>query len=427
MAQQQQPTVLCRQGASARARWWPSVRVPLPVGVHQRRVGIAGRRGPPVERLQPDEPARRPLARGEDRSVGHDGDRASHGLQPLACVGRRPAVPHDQPLEDYGVGSQTTRRGRGAPLAPLPGPQIHDLPLHHDLQVGGDSAAAAVGSQHAVVVSRQVRQHQRQQLLLVLPGQAPAGCHSRDDAGHRRGVAFEPRPGIAGKQISIVGGRGQRSPLGGERPCASQNAGGARTEQTAGPAARMTGEPMDAESSLELIERARAGDRDALEALLARYRPRLRRWASGRLPRYARDVTDTDDLVQDVLIGTVRNFGVFEHRGEWALQAYLRQAVSNRIRDQIRRAARTPAIDGLSDSSPTPDASPLESAVGAETFRRYDAALARLDADEREAVIARIELGCSYQEIMALVDKPSADAARMMVSRALARLAQMMA
>ena len=44
---------------------------------------------------------------------------------------------------------------------------------------------------------------------------------------------------------------------------------------------------MELESSLVLIEQAQAGDRDALNRLLDRYRPRIVRWASGRLPGYA--------------------------------------------------------------------------------------------------------------------------------------------
>ena len=184
---------------------------------------------------------------------------------------------------------------------------------------------------------------------------------------------------------------------------------------------------MDPESSLVLLERAQAGDRLALEELLLRYRPRLRRWASGRLPRYARDMTDTDDLVQEAMIGTLRNFRTFKQQGEWALQAYLRQAVMNRIRDELRRTATSPRRDELPVHAEAHGLSPLEAAAGRETFTRYERALGELDEPEREAVIARLELGCSYQEIAALVDKPSTDAARMMVARALTRLAQLMA
>ena len=183
---------------------------------------------------------------------------------------------------------------------------------------------------------------------------------------------------------------------------------------------------MDPESSFELIERAQAGDTSALELLLERYRPRLQRWASGRLPRYAREMTDTDDLVQDALIGTFKNFKQFELRGEWALQAYLRQAVTNRIRDEVRRVSARPARHDFPEDLEAPEQSPLELAVGSELFGRYDAALLRLDPPEREAVIARVELGCAYQEIALLIDKTSPDAARMTVSRALARLAAFM-
>jgi RNA polymerase sigma-70 factor (ECF subfamily) len=183
---------------------------------------------------------------------------------------------------------------------------------------------------------------------------------------------------------------------------------------------------MDPESSFELIERAQAGDSSALERLLARYRPRLQRWASGRLPRYAREMADTDDLVQEALIGTFRNWQQFEHRGEWALQAYLRRAVMNRLRDEIRRVQARPRREELPDGAVAPDRSPLETALGAEVFERYEAALATLGEGEREAVIARIEMGCSYQEIAVLLEKPSPDAARMTVSRALAKLAQSM-
>jgi RNA polymerase sigma-70 factor (ECF subfamily) len=170
----------------------------------------------------------------------------------------------------------------------------------------------------------------------------------------------------------------------------------------------------------------RAGDTGALNRLMDRYLPRLSRWASGRLPQWARDVSDTDDLVQDTLIRSVANLDHFEARGEGALQAYLRGAVMNRIRDEIRRKHRTPAADPLDSTIPSKGRSPLETAIGAETLEKYDRALERLDAETREAVIARIEMGCSYAEVAELMGKPSADAARMTVSRALVRLAEEM-
>ena len=99
--------------------------------------------------------------------------------------------------------------------------------------------------------------------------------------------------------------------------------------------------PLD--STFALIERVRQGDREALERLLARHVGPLRRWISGRLPRWARDLADTDDLVQDTLLQTFKKMEGFEPRHVGALQAYLRQAVLNRLRDELRRKGRAPS------------------------------------------------------------------------------------
>ena len=130
--------------------------------------------------------------------------------------------------------------------------------------------------------------------------------------------------------------------------------------------------------------------------------------------------------MQDALIGTVKNFAAFEQRGEWALQAYLRRAVTNRIRDELRRVSGRPRFEEVLDAIPANDISPLQAAVGKQIFERYETALEFLGEAEREAVIARLELGCTYQEVALVLGGPSADAARMTVARALAKIAEVM-
>lgn len=183
---------------------------------------------------------------------------------------------------------------------------------------------------------------------------------------------------------------------------------------------------MDAESSVELLRRVRAGDQDALEILLRRYVPALRRWARGRLPRWAREVAETEDLVQDTILRTFQRLDTFDYRHEGALQGYLRQAVLNRIRDECRRVGRRPPVTEVDEHVPDDGTSPLERAIGAQALERYEEALRRLRPDDREAIVARIELGFSYAEIAVTLGKPSADAARVAVSRALVRLAEVM-
>jgi RNA polymerase sigma-70 factor (ECF subfamily) len=181
---------------------------------------------------------------------------------------------------------------------------------------------------------------------------------------------------------------------------------------------------LEPESSLALLERVRLGDADALEVLLRRYVPALRRWASGRLPRWARDLADTEDLVQETVFRSLRSLQRFEYRHDGALQAYLRQAVMNRIRDECRRVSKRPPVSDLPESLPAHDLSPLEAAVGVEAVARYEAALQALRPEDREAIVARIEMGYSYAEIAVMLAKPSPDAARVAVSRALVRLAE---
>ena len=188
----------------------------------------------------------------------------------------------------------------------------------------------------------------------------------------------------------------------------------------------MSNEAATWESTLSLLTRARAGDARALDELLARYIPALQRWARGRLPLGARDLADTSDLVQETLIKVFKKIDGFEYRGAGAFQAYLRQAVMNRIRNELRRAGRRPQPVALDEREPDEGLSPLEAAIGAETVERYEAALQRLREEDRELVVARVELGLTYAEMADALQKPSADAARMAVGRALVRLAEEM-
>jgi RNA polymerase sigma factor (sigma-70 family) len=181
-----------------------------------------------------------------------------------------------------------------------------------------------------------------------------------------------------------------------------------------------------ATTSLALLDRARTGDADALAALLAQYLPRLSRWARGRLPTWARDLGDTEDLVQDAVLRTIRHVPELDLPDDGALQAYLRQAVLNRIRDEVRRAARRPVPETLDSGVQDPGTSPLEGAIGTQSMERYEQALQRLRADERDAIIARVEMRMPYDELARATGKPSPNAARMFVARALVRLGEEM-
>lgn len=193
----------------------------------------------------------------------------------------------------------------------------------------------------------------------------------------------------------------------------------------ANPPGGLPASPRELESTFELIDRVRQGDAEALDRLLARHLKPLQRWASGRLPIWARDLADTDDLVQETLTRTLRKIGGFEPRHVGALQAYLRQAVLNRIRDELRHKGRQPERAELEDLE-SEALSPFEQAIGREAVEDYERALARLRPEDREAIIARVEMGYTYEELAVALGKPTPDAARKAAQRALVRLAEEM-
>jgi RNA polymerase sigma factor (sigma-70 family) len=183
---------------------------------------------------------------------------------------------------------------------------------------------------------------------------------------------------------------------------------------------------LDLESTASLLARVRCGEPQARERLVIRYLSVLQRWAHRRLPAAARDLIDTDDLVQDTLFRALDKVGSFEPRREGAFLAYLRRILVNQIRDQIRRSARRPGGEAVVEEVPDAGLSPLEVAIGKEAFASYNTALTKLTDEEQEAVILRIEMGFTHQQVAEALGKPTSDSARMCVARALVRLAEIM-
>jgi RNA polymerase sigma factor (sigma-70 family) len=180
------------------------------------------------------------------------------------------------------------------------------------------------------------------------------------------------------------------------------------------------------ETTASLLARVRQGDVAARERLLGRFLPALERWAHGRLPYRARDLAETDDLVQNTLLRALDHLNGFEPRREGAFLAYLRRILLNQVRDEIRRVGRRPVREDLQEDLPGRAPSQLEEAIGLEALEQYETALERLTEKQHEAIVLKIELGYSYDEVAEAMDLASANAARMLVTRGLIRLAEEM-
>lgn len=180
------------------------------------------------------------------------------------------------------------------------------------------------------------------------------------------------------------------------------------------------------ESTASLLVRVRRGDDGARNQLIGRYLPAFQRWAHGRLPSYARDLAETDDLVQVTLMSALDHIEGFEPRREGAFLAYLRQILMNKVRDEIRRVGRRPRKETVPEDLAGDVPSPLDQAISEETLEAYERSLAGLPVKVREAVFLRIEFGLTYEQIAEAVESPSANATRMMISRGLVRMAEAM-
>jgi RNA polymerase sigma factor (sigma-70 family) len=192
------------------------------------------------------------------------------------------------------------------------------------------------------------------------------------------------------------------------------------------PVPEMATEPQDAGTTAQLIADARNGSTRAKEKLVERHLGPLRRIAHGQIPNHARSMVDTDDLVQTTMIRGLDKLNVIQPRRKGGFLAYLRRILVNQARDEMRRLQRKPQPSALFDSIPSELPSPLDAILERETFDAYESALRKLPPRQREAVALRIDRGCSFQEVADSIGCPSANAARMLVSRGLARVTKTM-
>lgn len=170
-----------------------------------------------------------------------------------------------------------------------------------------------------------------------------------------------------------------------------------------------------------LLSRIKAGDDAAKNELAAHCYPLLLKWAHGRIPYTDVSLLETRDLVQETFIRGMKKVDQIHVKKPGAFLAYLRTIFINCVRDVARRSKGKENINGYHNSQTR-----FTDAINLDEFIAYEKALNQLPESDQEAVILRIEFGLSYHEIAEATDKPSADAARMQVKRALVKLADHM-
>ena len=158
------------------------------------------------------------------------------------------------------------------------------------------------------------------------------------------------------------------------------------------------------DSDAALIERARAGDLDAYNLLVDRYRDAVYSVAL----RYMRRTDLADDVTQDAFLRAYDALDTFRNEEGRGFKSWLLRIAANRALDVLRYERRRPAgsLDAALDAeesswepAETMDEHPVALAEQAVLRRYLEAALGDLPEDQRLAVILFDVEGYSYEEI----------------------------
>lgn len=162
----------------------------------------------------------------------------------------------------------------------------------------------------------------------------------------------------------------------------------------------------DASETEAILRRVAADDAGAADRLWEAYREPLRRMIGLRLDHALGRRVDASDVVQDVLIKASQRLGDYLKNPALPFDLWLRQLARDQMIDEHRRhrvAARRsldrerPLAPAFPDRSSLdlaaqlcdPGLTPAAAALRGELRRRFQAALGRLDDDDREILLLR--------------------------------------
>ncbi len=180
----------------------------------------------------------------------------------------------------------------------------------------------------------------------------------------------------------------------------------------------------------DLVERARKGDREAVEALFAKSYPDLVQAVRFRLGEALRNRMDSLDLAQSAYLEAYRDLDGYEYGGKGSFRRWLMGIVENKIRGRLkffkaqrRDMRREVALEG--QSIPRETLSPVSRFLALEDRVRLEAAMDRLPEEYREVIIARYYLRLSWKEVGERHGQRSPEAVQMLARRALLKLKEL--
>jgi RNA polymerase sigma-70 factor (ECF subfamily) len=151
---------------------------------------------------------------------------------------------------------------------------------------------------------------------------------------------------------------------------------------------------------VDLVRKARGGDREAFDGLMERYRRRLEVLVHLRMGPRLRAKFEVQDIVQEASLGAFESIARFEWRGEESFYRWLVTIAMNAIRDHARyleaemRAGNEVSLDVLDDAGggnasllAAEPVTPLRNLIRYERFQRLEKALDALSPEHREVIV----------------------------------------
>ncbi|MBF0107543.1 MAG: sigma-70 family RNA polymerase sigma factor [Deltaproteobacteria bacterium] len=196
----------------------------------------------------------------------------------------------------------------------------------------------------------------------------------------------------------------------------------------------------DIKTTINLVNKAKAGEGKALDLLLERYMGRVLKIVRMRLGAHLRQKTESMDIVQEVMIRALNGFETFEPKDEAAFLHWISKLVSNEIRD-LADYHQAQKRDLNKEHKKAKDQDPSRSVISnlpAKSMYRpsfqvqlkqevleLETALDQLSEDQRDVVVMRQYEGMSFKDIAEMLNTTE-DAARMKFARAIDKLTDLM-
>lgn len=199
---------------------------------------------------------------------------------------------------------------------------------------------------------------------------------------------------------------------------------------------------LDLTRSMELVRQGQRGDAGAVNELLTRYIPRLRRILAVKIAPAQRAAIDPDDVLQETLIVATQRLGGFEAHSAGSLLHWLAKIADNQIKSRLeylhaekRDAGRERRLGAEADSTagpgiavPSTDPSPSQVYAREELEKLVDRELQQLEPpDYRDVILLRDYCESEWEHIRTVLRRPTLGAVQDLYHRAHARLRERLA